>query len=77
MIDYEIDPYIWFGKREVEFYPKHFVLSDTPLSMNSKQWVLDNIKGRLFDLLCAKCHIAFLSQLSLQHLVLLIIVSIV
>jgi len=46
MIDYEIDPYIWFGKREVSFYPKHFVLSDTPLTMNSKQWVLDNIKGR-------------------------------
>jgi hypothetical protein len=46
MIDYEIDPYIWFGKREVAFYPKHFVLSNTPLTMNSKQWVLDNIKGR-------------------------------
>ena len=43
MIDYEIDPYIWFGKREVAFYPKHFVLSDTPLTMNSKQWVFDNI----------------------------------
>ena len=46
MIDYEIDPYIWFGKREVEFYPKHFVLSNTPLTVDSKQWILDNIRGR-------------------------------
>jgi len=46
MIDYEIDPYIWFGKRQVNFHPKHFVLSDTLLTLDSKQWVLDNIKGR-------------------------------
>lgn len=46
MSEYEIDPYIWFGKREIEFCPKHFVISDTPLTDESKQWVLDNIKGR-------------------------------
>jgi hypothetical protein len=46
MIDYEIDPYIWFGKRQVNFHPKHFVLSDTLLTLDSKQWVLDNINGR-------------------------------
>lgn len=46
MTEYNIDPYIWFGKREIDFHPKHFVVSDTPLSIESKQWVLDNIKGR-------------------------------
>lgn len=46
MTDYEIDPYIWFANREVEFLPKHFVISNTPLTMESKQWVLDKLKGR-------------------------------
>jgi hypothetical protein len=46
MTDYDIDPYIWFGNRQLDFHPKHFVLSDTPLTLESKQWVLDNIKGR-------------------------------
>jgi hypothetical protein len=46
MTEYQIDPYIWFGNRQVDFCPKHFVLSNTPLSIDSKQWVLDNIKGR-------------------------------
>ena len=46
MIDYDIDPFIWFANREVEFFPKHFVLSDTPLTMESKQWVLDKLRGR-------------------------------
>lgn len=46
MTDYDIDPYIWFANREVEFFPKHFVLSNTPLTMESKQWVLDKLKGR-------------------------------
>ena len=46
MTDYKIDPYVWFSKREVDFYPKHFVLATTPLTSESKQWVLDNLKGR-------------------------------
>lgn len=46
MTKYEIDPYIWFAEREIKFCPKHFILSSTPLNEESKQWVLDNIKGR-------------------------------
>jgi hypothetical protein len=46
MTEYSIDPYIWFGKREIDFCPKHFILTTTPLTMNSKQWVLDNLRGR-------------------------------
>ena len=46
MTEYKIDPYIWFGKRQVDFCPKHFILASTPLTVDSKQWVLDNLKGR-------------------------------
>ena len=46
MIDYEIDPYIWFAEREVKFLPKHFTISTTELTVESKQWILDNLKGR-------------------------------
>ena len=46
MTEYEIDPYIWFGKREIDFCPKHFTSASTPLTIDSKQWVLDNLKGR-------------------------------
>lgn len=46
MTEYQIDPYIWFSKRELDFYPKHFVLASTALTDESKQWVLDNLKGR-------------------------------
>ena len=46
MTEYEIDPYIWFGKKEIDFCPKHFILASTPLTTDSKQWVLDNLRGR-------------------------------
>ena len=46
MIEYNIDPYIWFAEREVKFLPKHFTISNTELTIQSKQWVLDNLKGR-------------------------------
>lgn len=46
MTEYKIDPYIWFGKRQVDFCPKHFILVSTPLTVDSKQWVFDNLKGR-------------------------------
>ena len=46
MTEYKIDPYSWFGKRQVDFCPKHFISASTPLTIDSKQWVLDNLKGR-------------------------------
>ena len=46
MTEYKIDPYIWFGKRQVDFCPKHFISASTPLTIDSIQWVLDNLKGR-------------------------------
>lgn len=46
MNDYNVDPIIWFTEREVEYPPKHFITATTPLTFESKQWVIDNFRGR-------------------------------
>ena len=46
MNEYEIDPNQWFGKRELEFMPKHFYVTKTPLTDESKFWVIHKLKGR-------------------------------
>lgn len=45
-IDYKIDPGTWFGEREISHAPKHFVVAKTPLTDQSKKWVIDTLKGR-------------------------------
>lgn len=43
----EIDPVIWFTEREVLTHtPKHFVRTRTPITDESKSWILNNLKGR-------------------------------
>lgn len=43
----EIDPVVWFSEREViNQTPKHFVKVNTPISTESKSWILNNLKGR-------------------------------
>lgn len=46
MTTYYIDPIIWFAERELSYPPAHFVRASTPLTEESKQWVLDNLRGR-------------------------------
>ena len=46
MTDYEIDPIIWFADRELSYPPVHFVTVATSLTEESKQWVLDHLRGR-------------------------------
>jgi hypothetical protein len=46
MIDYHIDPIVWFAERQVSYPPPHFVTSITALTIESKQWVLDHLRGR-------------------------------
>jgi hypothetical protein len=46
MSEYYIDPIIWFADRELSYPPAHFVTVSTALKEESKQWVLDNLKGR-------------------------------
>jgi hypothetical protein len=46
MNEYSIDPLSWFTDREMPFTPKHFTVTSHPLSVESKQWVLDTLTGR-------------------------------
>jgi hypothetical protein len=46
MTEYQIDPISWFSERELKHTPKHFVLSNTPLTNEGKLWILNKLKGR-------------------------------
>lgn len=41
-----MNPYVWFGDRLVSPIPRHFVRTTTPLTEDSKEWVLISLKGR-------------------------------
>jgi MoxR-like ATPase len=44
--EYTIDPVVWFAERQVSYPPPHFVTATTTLTPESKQWVLDHLRGR-------------------------------
>ena len=46
MTDYEIDPVVWFTERQLDYPPVHFVTVHTPLTEESRQWVLNKLRGR-------------------------------
>ena len=46
MTDYEIDPVVWFAERQLDYPPVHFVTVHTPLTEESRQWVLNKLRGR-------------------------------
>jgi hypothetical protein len=46
MTEFQIDPTSWFTERELKYTPKHFVVSNTPLTVDSKIWILNKLKGR-------------------------------
>jgi hypothetical protein len=46
MTDYEIDPVVWFAERQLSYPPVHFVTVHTPLTEESRQWVLNKLRGR-------------------------------
>lgn len=48
MTEYHIDPIQWFVQRELSFKPKHFISTNTPLTLQSKQWIVHTLKGRYF-----------------------------
>jgi len=41
-----VNPLHWFGNREMEYTPKHFTLAKTPLTEESKLWILNTLVGR-------------------------------
>jgi len=46
MTDLELDTLTWFSERQLSFKPKHFVVTKTPATEVSKQWIFDKLKGR-------------------------------
>lgn len=45
MID-DIDPRLWFCERELSYPPRHFISATTKVNEESKQWVLEKLRGR-------------------------------
>ncbi len=43
-----INLYTWFSERELNFCPKHFVMASTPVTEESKQWILERLTGRFY-----------------------------
>lgn len=43
-----INFHTWFGQRELDYCPKHFIKSSTTLTKESKLWVLEKLSGRFF-----------------------------
>jgi hypothetical protein len=46
MNEYDIDPISWFSRRELQFTPPHFVVTQTTITTESKAWILSTLKGR-------------------------------
>lgn len=38
----------WFSDREMPFCPEHFITVRTPITEESKQWILEKLSGRFF-----------------------------
>jgi len=38
----------WYSERELDFCPKHFVRTTTPLNEDRTKWILENLKGRFY-----------------------------
>jgi len=36
----------WQMERELNYLPSHFVVSKTPITHESKQWILESLNGR-------------------------------
>jgi hypothetical protein len=44
----EINLYAWFGQRELDYCPKHFVKANTPLTQERRLWILEKLQGRFY-----------------------------
>ena len=43
-----INLHTWFSERELDFCPPHFIMCNTPLTEESKSWILERCKGRFY-----------------------------
>lgn len=62
--NYSVDVFTWYAEREVSHAPCHFVVTNTPVTNESKKWVLDNLKGR-FSILTSYHFLQFEDNLGL------------
>jgi hypothetical protein len=46
MTEYVVDPVVWFAVRALDFAPVHFIHTTTPVTSESIQWVMNNLRGR-------------------------------
>ena len=45
-MDYNLDPTTWYSNREMDFTPVHFTTTRTMLTIESKLWIINNLRGR-------------------------------
>ena len=38
----------WFGQREMDYLPKHFVKTNTTITDVKHQWILEKLTGRFY-----------------------------
>ena len=43
-----INLYTWYGKRELDYCPKHFIKCNAGLTDEAKQWVYEKLSGRFY-----------------------------
>lgn len=43
---HRVNPITWYSEREIKQYPKHFVVANTPITKESKLWILNTLQGR-------------------------------
>lgn len=43
-----INLYTWYSKRELDYCPKHFISANTPITEESKSWILERLQGRFY-----------------------------
>lgn len=43
-----INPQSWFGQRELNYCPKHFVKANAKLTDESRLWIFEKLSGRFF-----------------------------
>jgi hypothetical protein len=43
-----VNLYTWYGQRELNFCPKHFIPTKTAIDDERKLWILEKLSGRFF-----------------------------
>jgi hypothetical protein len=55
-----INLHTWYSNRELDFVPEHFIVSKTPITDESRNWILEKLVGR-FAIMSSTTDIFFTS----------------